>query len=74
LDRRLGGHHSLSGGCGEETYFLHLPGIESRTPNPWTVTIPTELSRILINKGRGKKYVKIKRQKRNVKRIRESEE
>jgi hypothetical protein len=73
LDRRLGGHHSQSGGCGEETYFLHLPGIERRPSNPWTVNILTELSRVLVKRRRRKKYIKSKRQKRNVKRTGESE-
>jgi hypothetical protein len=39
LDRRLGGHQSRSGGCGDDKNHLNLPGIEQ------SVAIPTELSR-----------------------------
>jgi hypothetical protein len=45
LDRRLGGPRNLSGRCGEEKNFLPLPRIESRPSRPYSVAIPTELSR-----------------------------
>jgi hypothetical protein len=50
LERRLGGPHSRSGSCGEETI---LDPTGTRTPNPWSsspqpVAIPTGLSRLPV--------------------------
>jgi hypothetical protein len=51
LDRKLGGPQSRSGLGGEEKNSQPLPGIEVQIPDRPAnslVTIPTELSRLLI--------------------------
>jgi hypothetical protein len=45
LNRRLAGHRSRSGRCGEKKYLLPLPGIEPRPSSLQPVAIPTEVSR-----------------------------
>jgi hypothetical protein len=50
LNRRLGGPHSQSGRCAKSK-ILPLPRIEHRHSNRKPVTIPTELSRLLISIG-----------------------
>jgi hypothetical protein len=45
---RYDGHQNRSGRCGKQKN-LALPGIESGSSNPYPVTIPTELSRFILN-------------------------
>jgi hypothetical protein len=49
LYMRLGGHQSRSGRCGEETYVLHMPGIEPRLisiPAHSLIAISIQLSQL----------------------------
>jgi hypothetical protein len=48
LIRRLGGPQSRSGLCRERKHLLSLPGIGPWLSSPWPVTIPTELTRLLL--------------------------
>jgi hypothetical protein len=50
LDRKIGGPQSQYGSAGEEEKSLLLPGIEPSHPACNLVTIPTDLSQLLIMK------------------------
>jgi hypothetical protein len=51
LDRRLGGHQSRSGRCGEKKISQPLPGLEPPIMHPIVQPYTTERSRLPSMKG-----------------------